>query len=107
MGVFPFTAAVVISMITAAWVRGPNPPVAAMSEAAAQPMAIAGLPAHQAPGFSLTDQRGVVVGLSEFRGKAVLLAFIDDRCTQVCPLLAQEFVIVDRDLGAERGSGSP
>jgi cytochrome oxidase Cu insertion factor (SCO1/SenC/PrrC family) len=39
-----------------------------------------------APGFTLTDQNGQRVSLAQFRGKAVVLAFVDSRCTTVCPL---------------------
>lgn len=39
-----------------------------------------------APGFTLTDQFGRKVSLSQFRGKAVFLAFMDDECTTICPL---------------------
>lgn len=39
-----------------------------------------------APDFTLTDQYGHRVSLSQFRGKAVLLAFVDSHCTTVCPL---------------------
>jgi cytochrome oxidase Cu insertion factor (SCO1/SenC/PrrC family) len=44
------------------------------------------LPSPAAPGFTLTDQSGQPVSLSQFRGKAVVLAFVDSRCTTVCPL---------------------
>jgi cytochrome oxidase Cu insertion factor (SCO1/SenC/PrrC family) len=39
-----------------------------------------------APGFKLLDQFGHTVTLSQFGGKAVLLAFVDSHCTTVCPL---------------------
>src|SRR5207248_2312516 len=38
-----------------------------------------------APNFTLTDQFRRPVSLSEFKGKVVLLAFIDSRCTTICP----------------------
>ena len=44
------------------------------------------LPATVAPGFTLTDQFGAPVSLRQFRGKAVVIAFVDSRCTNVCPL---------------------
>ena len=40
-----------------------------------------------APGFRLGDQFGQPVSLHQFRGKVVLLAFIDSTCTNVCPLI--------------------
>lgn len=39
--------------------------------------------------FSLTDQRGETVSLSQFRGKAVALTFVYTHCTDVCPLIAE------------------
>ncbi|MFI4971059.1 MAG: SCO family protein [Hyphomicrobiales bacterium] len=62
-------------------------------------MSISPLPQRVAPGFTLVDQAGRSVSLISFRGKAVLLAFMDSRCTQVCPLVAQELISADRDLG--------
>ncbi len=44
------------------------------------------LPGPAAPGFSLTDQSGRPVSLRQFHGKVVVLAFVDARCTTVCPL---------------------
>jgi cytochrome oxidase Cu insertion factor (SCO1/SenC/PrrC family) len=44
------------------------------------------LPGPAAPGFSLADQFGAPVSLSQFRGKVVVVAFVDARCTTVCPL---------------------
>jgi cytochrome oxidase Cu insertion factor (SCO1/SenC/PrrC family) len=56
----------------------------------------------EAPGFTLTDQHGAPSHLSDFRGKAVVLSFNDDRCTDICTLLAQDVLVADRDLGADR-----
>lgn len=42
-----------------------------------------------APNFSLTDQRGQTVRLSDFRGKAVALTFIYTSCPDICPLVAE------------------
>jgi cytochrome oxidase Cu insertion factor (SCO1/SenC/PrrC family) len=44
------------------------------------------LPGTVAPGFTLTDQLGAPVSLRQFRGKAVVVAFVDSRCANVCPL---------------------
>lgn len=41
-----------------------------------------------APDFTLTDQFGHRVRLSSLRGRPVVLAFVDSRCTTVCPLTA-------------------
>jgi cytochrome oxidase Cu insertion factor (SCO1/SenC/PrrC family) len=39
-----------------------------------------------APNFTLVDQFGRPVSLASFRGKVVLLAFVDSHCTTICPL---------------------
>lgn len=54
---------------------------------------------ERAPDFHLTDQRGQPVSISRFRGKAVVLSFTDDRCTDVCTLLAEDIVRADHYLG--------
>ena len=52
--------------------------------------AIGGFPlaGNAAPDFNLTDQFGHPVTLSSLRGHEVVLAFIDSRCTSLCPLTA-------------------
>jgi cytochrome oxidase Cu insertion factor (SCO1/SenC/PrrC family) len=52
-----------------------------------------------APPFSLLDQHGERTSLSEFRGKVVVLTFIDSRCKTICPLTAEVFRDVQRVLG--------
>jgi len=44
-----------------------------------------------APDFTLIDQNGSVVSLSDFRGKVVVLTFVDSQCTDTCPLTAVHF----------------
>ena len=39
-----------------------------------------------APGIKLTNQFGQPMSLRQFRGKAVLIGFVDSECTTVCPL---------------------
>ena len=57
-------------------------------------------PAYVAPAFTLTDQHGQQVSLSQYRGKSVVLTFDDDECTDLCTLLAQDIVDANKDLGA-------
>ncbi|MGH9681561.1 MAG: SCO family protein, partial [Candidatus Acidiferrales bacterium] len=45
-----------------------------------------------APGFALRDQQGRLTSLAQFRGKVVLLTFIDPECHQLCPLTTQSMV---------------
>lgn len=52
--------------------------------------AIGGFPmaGNLAPDFTLTDQFGRSVTLSSLHGHEIVLAFIDSRCTSLCPLTA-------------------
>jgi cytochrome oxidase Cu insertion factor (SCO1/SenC/PrrC family) len=52
-----------------------------------------------APPFSLSDQNGRNETLSSFAGKSVVLTFGDDKCTDLCTLLAEDVLAADRDLG--------
>ncbi len=52
-----------------------------------------------APDFTLTDQRGARVKLSQFRGRVVLLAFNDDQCTTICPLTTTAMLDAQAMLG--------
>jgi cytochrome oxidase Cu insertion factor (SCO1/SenC/PrrC family) len=55
---------------------------------------------YPAAPFSLTDQRGQQVSLSSLRGKTILLTFLDPVCVSDCPLIAQEFKLAGKELGA-------
>lgn len=48
-----------------------------------------------APDFTLTDQRGQTVRLSQFRGQVVVLTFIYTHCPDVCPVTAEKLRLVD------------
>ncbi len=62
-------------------------------------MALSPVPASPAPGFRLTGQNGQPTQLSQFRGKVVVLTFMDTHCVNTCPLVAQEFTDAYHDLG--------
>jgi cytochrome oxidase Cu insertion factor (SCO1/SenC/PrrC family) len=66
-------------------------------------MGLSPVPARAAPGFRLTDQNGRTLALSSLRGKVVVLNFMDPHCTDICPLVSQEFVDAQRDLGQAAG----
>lgn len=57
-----------------------------------------------APGFVLTDQQGRPTSLAQFRGKVVVLTFIDPECTQLCPLTTQSMVEAVKMLGPAAAS---
>jgi len=64
-------------------------------------MTLSALPRTQAPGFTLTDQHGRRLTLASLRGKVVVLQFMDPHCTDICPLVSQEFVDAYHDLGKQ------
>jgi cytochrome oxidase Cu insertion factor (SCO1/SenC/PrrC family) len=72
---------------------------ASISTRLANLMQLSALPRRAAPGFTLTDQDGRSVSLSSFRGKVVVLEFMDPHCTDICPIVSQEFVDAYHDLG--------
>ena len=54
----------------------------------------------RAPDIRLENQFGQRMALSQFRGKAVVLAFVDSECTNVCPLTTVSMVEAKQLLGA-------
>jgi cytochrome oxidase Cu insertion factor (SCO1/SenC/PrrC family) len=67
-------------------------------------MGLSPVPARPAPGFTLTDQDGRVLPLSAFRGKVVVLEFMDPHCTDICPIVSAEFIDAYHDLGKLAGT---
>ncbi len=54
---------------------------------------------RKAPNFTLYDETGQRVSLSQYRGKAVILAFIDAECQTLCPLTTEAMLDAKRSLG--------
>lgn len=52
-----------------------------------------------APNFTLTDESGRARSLRSFRHEVVVLTFLDDRCSALCPVLPQELADAWHDLG--------
>jgi cytochrome oxidase Cu insertion factor (SCO1/SenC/PrrC family) len=75
-------------------------------QAAANPALDTGstLGGRPAPDIRLKNQFGQPMALSRFRGKVVILAFVDSQCTTVCPLTTVSMVAAKQLLGAA-GSG--
>jgi protein SCO1 len=65
-------------------------------------MRLSPAPAGPAPGFTLTDQDDRLLSLSGFRGKAIVLEFMDSHCNDICPLVSREFLDAYHDLGRTR-----
>lgn len=60
-------------------------------------------PPKELADFTLTNQEGQPLGLSDLRGKPALLFFGFTHCPDICPTTLAQFRQVKRDLG-ERGS---
>lgn len=60
-----------------------------------------GEPLHgrPAPTFTLKDQFGKTITLGQFKGKVVVLAFVDSKCTTICPLTTQSMMDALQQLG--------
>jgi cytochrome oxidase Cu insertion factor (SCO1/SenC/PrrC family) len=58
---------------------------------------------HPAPDIALVNQFGQHMSLHQFRGKVVILAFVDSECTTVCPLTTVSMVEARQLLGAAGG----
>jgi protein SCO1 len=53
-----------------------------------------------APAVRLADQNGRMTSLAALRGHAVLLTFLDSRCTNLCPIEGSQLAAVQRRLPA-------
>jgi cytochrome oxidase Cu insertion factor (SCO1/SenC/PrrC family) len=76
---------------------------ASVSDAQINLMGLSPVPVRPAPGFTLTDQDGRTLSLASLRGKVVVLEFMDPHCTDICPIVSQEYVDAYRDLGPLAG----
>jgi cytochrome oxidase Cu insertion factor (SCO1/SenC/PrrC family) len=54
----------------------------------------------KAPAFTLVDETGRRVSLKQYRGKVVILGFIDAECQTICPLTTQAMLDAKRSLGS-------
>ena len=80
----------------------PGPATMALSNHGLDPGSPAGdIPA---PEFVLHDQQDRLTSLAQFRGKVVMLTFIDPECTQICPLTTQSMVEALKILGPDMAS---
>jgi protein SCO1 len=86
-------AIVLIALLTAIGViliSGRGSPISTPAQASSSPFDGPEMPAGlRAAGFSLTDQNGRRVTLSQYRGKVVVLTFIHSLCHDACPLMVE------------------
>ncbi len=61
-------------------------------QSSAQPSLSGTVLRHQsvAPNFRLTDQFGRLISLAQFRGRPVVLTFLEAHCRETCPLVADK-----------------
>jgi cytochrome oxidase Cu insertion factor (SCO1/SenC/PrrC family) len=74
-----------------------------ISTSLANLMQLSPILSQRAPGFTLTDQNGHTMSLASLRGKVVVLEFMDPHCTDICPIVSQEFVDAYHELKADSG----
>src|SRR6201994_3364620 len=58
-----------------------------------------------APNVKLTNQFGQPMSLRQFRGKAVVIGFVDSECTTVCPLTTLAMLQAKQMLGKAGDQG--
>ncbi len=58
----------------------------------------------EAPDFILTDQNGSMISLSNFRGKVIVLTFMDSKCKDTCPLTAAQLRLAYQQLDQTEAS---
>ena len=73
---------------------------ASVSTRTADLMQLSSVPTALAPGFTLTDQAGRALSLASFRGRVVVMEFMDPHCTDICPIVSEEFIDAYRALGS-------
>jgi len=93
------TVAAVVHARSGPQLARPSGIPASVSDAQINLMGLSPVPVHAAPGFTLTDQDGHTLSLASLRGKVVVLEFMDPHCTDICPIVSQEYVDAYRDLG--------
>jgi protein SCO1/2 len=74
---------------------------ASVTTAQANLMSLSPVPHKLAPNFTLVDQNGTTMSLKSFRGRSVVLEFMDPHCVDICPIVSQEFVDAYHDLGTK------
>jgi cytochrome oxidase Cu insertion factor (SCO1/SenC/PrrC family) len=72
---------------------------ASVPTALADQMQLSTVPARTAPGFTLASQDGRTVSLAAFKGRPLVLTFMDPHCTDICPPVSAEFLAAYHHLG--------
>jgi cytochrome c biogenesis protein CcmG, thiol:disulfide interchange protein DsbE len=108
LGISPFALIpsafllVVVIVVIASSGGNSGTPVSADQAAADNPNLNLGTPLSgnkTAPNFTLYDQTGQKISLSRYRGKVVILSFVDAECQTICPLTTQAMLDAKHSLG--------
>ncbi len=99
----PAVAVVVLSAALAAYLR---PSSAGLTSSLPAEYTGTEIEARPAPEFRLTDARGQQWGPGDFRGRTLVMTFLDPRCRDVCPLIALELQKVVSGLGERAGEAA-
>jgi protein SCO1 len=91
---------VVIGVIVLAALAGAMVPRATSGQPAQPKLTGTILNGKRAPAFRLTDQFGRPISLARFRGRAVVLTFIESHCTTLCPVVADKLHRLKEGLGS-------
>ena len=78
------------------------PAKASASQAPAMPVVSWAAGTRRAPDFALTDQAGKPVSIAAFRGRSVIVTFLDPLCRNFCPLEARTLGVVEASLPASQ-----
>jgi protein SCO1/2 len=89
---------IILAGSAVAWAAGhqgpPSPPLARLEGTVVWPAAT-----QRAAAFALRDQTGHLITRASLRGRIWAITFLDSRCTQACPVEAQDLARVQADLG--------
>lgn len=77
-----------------------TPAQASEAQPPAMPVVSWAAGARPAPGFSLIDQQGKPVSIAGFRGRTVIVTFLDPLCRNLCPVEAKILGLVESSLPA-------
>ena len=94
-------AAVVAVGVIAVIHKGSSPKSESATQARDDFMNLTAAGGAAAPDIAMADQTGQTVSLSELeqQGKVVVLEFMDPHCTDICPIISQEFKVAHQHLG--------
>ncbi|MHB1614066.1 MAG: SCO family protein [Actinomycetes bacterium] len=89
-------ALVLVPVLLLTGATGPVSPLSAVADSGGVQQPVV----RPAPDFHLVDQSGRPVSLSRWRGRMVVLTFLDPVCFDSCPIIANQLALADKALGS-------